>query len=102
MEFPARKCGFQNKIAVCIYYKWYHVNVVMNWYQKHPLSFTFGMPDNINVLLVQNQLGDFLKGNPPFGLELGVFQFIPDNIHNANILHSAYNVNCSADSGYGA
>ena len=93
MKFPARKCCLQNKIALAVDYEWHHVNVFIDRDQEHPLSGTFWMLDDIHVLFLKDQDGNFVERDPSVYLKLGAFFLVPDNIHSTiyDIMHTMSN-----------
>ncbi len=93
VEFPARECSLKNNVPIAIKHKWHHVNVFVNRHYKHPLPSAFRMLDNIQILFLQNQHGNFIERDSSFRLKLCALFFIPDYIHGIKISHYVHNVN---------
>ena len=58
------------------------MNVSANRDQKHPLSRTLVVFDDLNVLLPNDEIGDFFKRNTSLFLELLVLIFVPQKVHD--------------------
>jgi len=50
------------------------------------------MLDYIHILPLQNQHSNFVQRDSSFFLKPVAFVFVPDNVHDFNVLHYVYNV----------
>lgn len=58
------------------------MNVSANRDQKNPLSRTLVVFDDLNVLLPNDEIGDFFKRNTSLFFELLVLIFVPQKVHD--------------------